>query len=204
MTWDSETGYIEYQTALAHLKTLLGLRDVDYLVRDELSPYVTKIIQYVVKRLIILDDTDIKVLLQEMFDIFDYGADLIVADNAYTLATEIPCIDVSEDDEVKYDQDRFIFSWANVMTALNTRLRLMYASLLVQTPSQGCCCCCGTGETTTDWEKFSSGVWPEDENDDSYCYNTSNTAWRTTAADKECNCETRLASSFDDGSSSSD
>lgn len=196
MKWNDEDGYIQYKLVLTDLMSRLGIGAVDYHVQPELAPYITKILEYVDKRLLLLGDSaDMKEKLQEIFDIFDYGAELIVDLRGLVLAKEVGVadgfdIEIEEDDagdldlfdggelgseenneepeiqikHIDYSQDRFIFSWTNILTSLVVRLKLMYASLLVEQTPQGCPCCCGSsGETWKDWEAWSGGIYPNDE-----------------------------------------
>ena len=213
--WNAEEGYLQYKVVLSDLMKRLGLGAVDYHVRPELAPYITKILEFVDKKLVLLgDDADILEKLNTIFDLFDYGADLIVALNADTLATEVGVYDGktdapenqdepdgnennSEEDQdgeyIIYSRDRFIFSWTNVMSCLVTRLKLMYASLLVEPVSQGCACCCGsTGETYKDWEAWSSGIYPQDEEYDINDYQLGTTQNYGISKGSQCTCGYRL------------
>ena len=217
MKWNSEEGYIQYKMALSDIMTRLGISAVDYHVRPELAPYITKILQYLDRRLIELgDEADMLEKLQEVFDTFDYGADLIVDLNGLSLAKEVgvynqedeesvEALDDSDDtlsdstetdepdDFVPYYQDRFIFSWTNVMSCLVTRLKLMYSSLLVEPVSQLCPCCCGSeGETFKDWESWSGKIYPEDEEYDTSNYNLGTTQNYGVVKSSSCTCGYRL------------
>lgn len=201
MKWNSEEGYVQYKTVLNDLMSRLGLGAVDYHVRPELAPYITKILTYLDKELILLgDDAEILEKLNRIFDIFDYGADLIVDLNAETLAIEVGCegaagnVEETDDpDYVEYYSDRFIFSWTNVLSCLVTRLKLMYSGLLAETVSQGCYCCCGSkGETWKDWEAWSSGVYPEDEEYDKNKYQLGTTQNYGVSRGGSCTCGYRL------------
>lgn len=226
MKWDNETGYVDYKTALTNIKKMLGISVTDFVVRPELSPYITKILQYLNKRLILLgDDSNIMTLLQEVFDTFDYGADLICSKRTGVLAEEVgvlvdeenqgdsgegddiegDALDEGEEEEgskeesdgwIDYDQERFVFSWTNVLSTLVLRLRFQYANLLYQAPEQGCGCICGKGETTADWEAYTSGVWPNEEECDSWNY-TSGSSWRVNSSTPECTCGYRLKNGFE-------
>jgi hypothetical protein len=214
--WNADEGYLQYKVALSDLMKRLGLGAVDYHVRPELAPYITKILEFVDKKLVLLgDDADILEKLNTIFELFDYGADLIVALQADTLATEVGVYDEEipteeetlddqddteeeesneeEGDYIIYSRDRFIFSWTNVMSCLVTRLKLMYAGLLVEPVSQGCACCCGsTGETYKDWEAWSSGIYPQDEEYDINDYQLGTTQNYGISKGSQCTCGYRL------------
>lgn len=90
MNWNPETGYLDYKMALSDLQKRLGIGVVDWVVRKELAPYLTRIIQYLDRELILLGDSaDITDLLDRIFEIFDYGADKIVALLGGELAEEV-------------------------------------------------------------------------------------------------------------------
>jgi len=195
MKWNSENGYVDYTSSLELVKTILGIGVVDFEVRQELAPYLTYIMKYLSKELVLLGETDIKEKLQKIFDIHSDGADLIVDNNAETLADLIGIdttpIETESEEEINYNQDRFIFSWTNILSCLVTRLRIMYASLLEDPIAQGCPCECGIGETRKDWEKYISGVWPEDEEYSNYSLETT-ASWRVTSSIPECTCKYRM------------
>lgn len=189
MKWDSSEGYVEYKQALNFLDTTLEIKNLNYVLRTELAPYMTRIIQYVNKKLITLgDDAEMTDKLQLVFDTFDYGAELIIGYKADTLAGEVNVLDTGTevDGDTMYSKDRFIFSWTNFMTSLVERLRTQYASLLYQAPSQGCSCSCANGETWKDFEAYSSGVNPEDEEYSTYDFTgTTTSPYQSTSG---CSC----------------
>lgn len=91
--------------------------------------------------------------------------------------------------EIEYDQDRFIFCWTNVMTALCVRLKFQYAHLFSDIYDGECCKCGAKGQTTSDYEAWTSGVYPEDEMYDRMLYYRNHTAWGTTkVSDVDCTC----------------
>lgn len=194
MKWNTEDGYIDYTSSLELVKTILGINIVDFEIRPELAPYLTYIMKYLSKELVLLGDTDIKEKLQKIFDIHLEGADLIVDNNAETLADLIGIdtipVEIETELEINYNQDRFIFTWTNVLSCLVTRLKIMYANLLEDPISQGCPCACGVGETQKDWEKYTSGVWPKDEEYSNYSLGTT-ASWRVTSSNPECTCKYR-------------
>ena len=207
MVWNSEQGYYDFKIALADLMRRLGIGLTDFTVRTELAPYLTKIIQYLDRQLLDLgEDADIREKIQVIFDAYEWGADMIVSLNGKELAEEIgivtggdegedgegDIIDENEDrvldnnieddintDEVPYYQDRFIFCWTDVTSSLATRLRIQYASLLMDTDDGSCYCCCGAAESWRDWEEYSSGVYPEDEEYTRREITQSTTSWTT-------------------------
>lgn len=193
MKWNDERGYLTYQSSLQGLKSQLGVSQIDYTMRCELAPYITYILDYLNKKLILLGpDASIKTKIQEIFDIFDLGADKIVSGATLDLVWDLG-IDTGEiyveNEEIPYNQDRFVFTWSNVLTALMVRLKFQYSSLLVQEPSLDCPCIngCGHGETTADFESWQSGVYPEDEEYSYYSYKDTNRTWGVTNAEyPEC------------------
>lgn len=191
MKWNDKRGYLTYQSALQSLKAQLGISNIDYTLRCELAPYITYILDYLNKRIILLGSTDLKIKLQEIFDIFELGTDKIVSGAVLDLVWELG-IDTGDiyvdDEEIPYNQDRFVFSWSNIMTALVVRLKFQYAALLAQPESNECPCSngCGHGQSTSDFESWQSGVYPEDEEYSYYAYNDTASLWRTDAEYPEC------------------
>lgn len=207
MKWNETSGYYEFKAAQDGVMRQLGIGKVDYLIREELGPYLTKILKYLNTELIKLgDDAEILEKLNKIFDIFDDGSDKIVTLMGQTLAEEIGVIEADEGEEeesddytiVAYEQDRFIFCWTNVMSCLVTRLKLQYASLLYQPVKQGCGCLCPPGETYKDWEAYNSGhVYAEDEEYSKfdYGYNAYSTtaSWRASLSNEpDCTCGHRI------------
>lgn len=192
MKWNNESGYLTYQSSLNSIKSLLGITAIDIMERCELMPYYTYILKYLNDRILLLTDTSIKSRIQEVFDIFSYGTDKIICNSALDLAWDlgIETTDIYlEGREIPYNQEYLVFSWSNLMTALSVRLKFQYSHLLYQNTNTGeCYCCCNgcsVGETTSDHESWSSGVYPEDEEYSGYQV-SSNTAWRTGADNVEC------------------
>lgn len=166
MKWDQEKDWIEYKTATDNIKNSLGLGSLDHWTCKHLAPYITRIYQYLNKKLIELgDDADIKDKIDLMLSVFKDGADKIVHEKTSDLAGELDLLDVSENDEVKYEEPRFVFSWTNIMSTLMERLSIQYYELL-NPIVQGKCpqnCCCGKQEGQKEWEEYTSGVFPENE-----------------------------------------
>lgn len=190
MKWNNETGYIDYKSSLQSILTLLNISQIDYyLEKCELIPYITYILKYINKRLLLLNTEDIRILIQEVFDIHDKGADDIILGCTRNLIREIGIDEGDvwvENEEIPYNQDRFIYSWSNVLTALVTRLKLQYSYLLNQPISNDCPCECEPGQDTKDFENWTSGVYPEDESYSYYNYSDKNTGWRIGNDIPEC------------------
>lgn len=193
MIWKSKEGFRDYNISLSSLKKLLGIEMVDYEVRPELAPYLVYIIKHLNNLLVDAGESaGIIDKLKVIFDEQERGADMIVNLNGIKLAKEIG-IETDNtwgsvnDFFVPYEEDIFVFCWSNVMSSLITRLKIQYAHLLVDPIVQGCKCTCGTGETTKDWEKYTSGVWPEDEKYSNLDYGTTS-SWRLGNDKSECTC----------------
>lgn len=86
-----------------------------------------------------------------------------------------------------YIQDRFVFSWADLLGTLCLRLKFQYAHLFKQEVDDTCGCNCGRGQTEEDYESWVSGVYPEDYEYDRTNYYRTNTNWGTTE-DRICDC----------------
>lgn len=194
MIWDKEKGFVEFKTAYRSFRNSLGLSEVDYRSRLELAPYITRIFQFLNKEMVLLGDkATIKDKLEKIFKIFEEGSDKIVDEKALDMAKDLELTDKTVNDEVKYVQDRFVFCWTNIMSTLCERLRIQYFDLLHPRPSDGeCPCHCGKGQTQKDWEKWTSGIWPEDEEANRYAGGLSGQAsWRPSANTSECLCNGR-------------
>lgn len=193
MKWNDKTGYIAYKVALQNIKSYLGISEIDYFMRCELAPYITYILDYISKRLVLLsEDSGIKEYIQEVFTIREEGESKIIYGAVDELRSEVG-IDNGEiyveDSEIPYVEDRFIYSWSNIMTALLVRIKFQYAGLLAQDPNNDCPCgdTCYPGQTIKDFESWTSGVYPEDEEYSYYNYkDVTSTDWRVNNDIPEC------------------
>ena len=188
MVWDYEACYLKYIQAADYLTRSLGISQLDLdLDRKVLLPYQTQILDYLNTRLIKLGTSDIKAKIEEIFNTFSWGADLICSEAAIELGRQVG---IGTEDE-PYDQDRFVFSWADLMSTLRLRLKLQYAYLFADDGSgssdDNCCSCCGHGQTTLDYESWQSGVYPSDETYDRTNYDRVNSAWKV-SRDNYCEC----------------
>ena len=193
MKWNDKSGFITYKIALQNIKSYLGISEIDYFMRYELAPYITYILDYISKRLVLLsEDSGIKEYIQEVFTIREEGESKIIYGAVDDLRRELG-IDPGEiyvdGEEIPYIEDRFIYSWSNVMTALLVRIKFQYAGLLAQDPTNECPCgdTCYPGQTIKDFESWTSGVYPEDEEYSYYNYkDATSTDWRVNNDIPEC------------------
>lgn len=195
MIWDNTKGYQEYRESLEYIKNSLGLTNDDswFLINQDLAPYITSILKWISGKLIEQgENADIKDKLGLIFDLFEDGSEKIIALEGKSLAEEIgiETEKLSSDDSnyLTYEQDRFIFSWTNILSSLVEHLKLQYASILQDPITQGCPCSCGKGETIKDWESYTSGVYPEDEEYSEYGLRG---VPSTTSPIPECTCAYR-------------
>ena len=193
MKWNDKTGYITYKKALQNIKSYLGISEIDYFMRCELAPYITYILDYISNRLVLLsEDSEIKEYIQEVFTIREEGESKIIYGAVDNLRSEVG-IDPGEiyvdGCEIPYVEDRFIYSWSNIMTALLVRIKFQYASLFSQDPNNDCPCgdSCYPGQTVKDFESWTSRVYPEDEEHSYYNYeDATSTGWRVNNDVPEC------------------
>ena len=187
MLWDSDECYLKFVQVSDFLKGMLGISQLDIdLDRKVLLPYQTQIIDYLNMRLIKLGTENIKARIDEVFDAFSWGADLICSEAAIELGRQVG---IGTENE-QYDQDRFVFSWADLMSTLRLRLKLQYAYLFASDDSgldDNCCCCHSAGETVADYESWQSGVNPNDEVYDRTNYDRVNSSWKV-SKDRYCEC----------------
>lgn len=184
MTWDIETCYYEYQEATSYLLKSLGITQLDHVKnREVLYPYYTQIIKYLNRELMCNTEDNIKAKVQKIIDLMDAGSEKICTTKARELGEEVGIEVTSE----HYDQDRFVFSWADLMGTLGLRLKFQYAYLWKQEYDDSCGCTCGKGQTEEDYESWVSGVYPEDYEHDRTNYYRTNTNWGT-SEDRICDC----------------
>lgn len=193
MKWNDKTGYIIYKTSLQNIKSLLGISQIDYSYRCELIPYITYILDYINKRLVFIpDDSDITVYINEIIDIKNHGEDKILYQAVDELRSELG-IDPGEiyvdNSEIPYDENRFVYSWSNVITSLLVRIKYQYQYLFTQNKDTDCQCGdeCSPGQSVKDFETWTSKVYPEDEEYNYYNYTDStSTGWRVGNDNPEC------------------
>ena len=193
MKWNDRNGYIIYKTSLQSIESMLGISQIDYSFRCELVPYITYILNYISNRLILIpEDSDILVYINEFLDIKNHGEEKILFQAVDELRLELN-IDNGEiyvdNSEIPYNEDRFIYSWSNVVTAIWVRLKFQYQHLLTQQVETDCPCGneCTPGQTFKDFESWSSKVYPEDEEFSHFNYNgKTSTDWRVGNNAPEC------------------
>lgn len=191
MIWNEEAAYVDFKTVYNNLCAELGVSCINYWSCQHLAPYITYILKYLNKKIVTLDSKEILDKLEIIFQTFDHGADLIVHEKVLDLAGEVGVLDQGADDVVKYNQDRFVFCWSNILSSLIERLKPQYYDLLNPAEPNTCPCSCTQGETYKDWEAYTSGVWPEDE-ESSYYNFSSYRSWRTSSDVPECLCSGRI------------
>lgn len=208
MKWNKSSGYVERLSAETTLKNFLGINTLDYYVdkagENEESlfiPYYTYIMKYLNEKFIILGETDIKLKIKEFERIFINGNEKIAANatldvvRAVGIETHSEFEDerihdvVIDEDNIIYNQDRFVFAWTNLMTSLWMRLKFQYANLFIEEYDGDCCKCGAKGQTENDYESWCSGVFPEDElyNRGYYESERSTTAWGLNKS-RYCDC----------------
>ena len=185
MIWDDSYIY-RHEQAETFLKQKLGLTQLDYWSeRAVLIPYYYYIINYLDTQLTNLGTDDIKELVEEVLRIFEWGGDLIITHRTHDLAEYIGFFD--GESNMEFDQEYFVFCWADFMSTLRLRLKFQYGYLFAQEPDGECCVCGARGQTETDYESWESGVYPDDECYDRTNYFRSNTAWGV-QKDRFCEC----------------
>lgn len=184
MTWDLEQCYFEYQESITYLLKTLGLTQLDHTKnREVLYPYYNQELRYLNRELMINTEDNIKAKIQKVYEVADNGSTMICTSRARDWAEEIGVETESEN----YDQDRFVFSWADLLSTLILRLKFQYAHLFAQEYDDDCGCSCGRGDTIEKYESWVSGVYPEDYEYDRTNYLRTNTNWGT-SEDRICDC----------------
>lgn len=187
MDWN-DSYYYKFKESQSYLQHLLGISQLDYWRnRTELYPYYYYICEYLNKELEKLGTDNIKVLVDRVFEIYVEGGDMIVNLNSLGLSIKVGIGEDKPGDIITYEQERFVFAWADLLSTLCLRLKFQYASLYAQEPDGECCKCGAHGQTETDYESWESGIYPEDECYDRSNYYQSNTAWGL-EKDRFCEC----------------
>ncbi len=187
MKWNNEKGFLIFQTSMKGVKTSLGIPELKLVDRCELAPYYTSILKYLNERIVLLGEVNKVAIIQEIFNIFDFGTEKIILNATLDLAWELGIETTDyykEGTDIPYNQEYLVFSWSNLMTELITILRLYYPDLIYNKTTEECSCNCTPGLTTEELERWTSGVYPEDS-----CYSskiTNNSYWRAGAETEEC------------------
>ena len=187
MKWDKMRGKVRFKTAEELIKTLLEINIFDFydINNEKLLPYLTIIIEYLNKRLLLIGGTKASMIkrLQELDRIFKYGTNKILNDSVLDLVYEME-ISVKEDvtpDYVPFNNDLFIFTWTNFLSSLCVRTKFIYNQLLTdydkeleemkhqpKFPK---------GDTVFEIESWRSDVFPDDELYDRTNWMKTNDAW---------------------------
>lgn len=161
----SKEELIVCNTFLKTIEDSLQLSKILIDSRCETVPYL----YYILKDLLFkIDDPSIESLkdkIEVVLEEFERGSFLITNRGTLDLAWGLG-IDTTDTGEIPYDQDTFVYSWTGFMSTLVTQVRLQHSTLLYSPPSTDCppCSeCIGKGDTTSDFENWTSGVYPEDE-----------------------------------------
>lgn len=168
MKWNSIDGFREYEIAKDGLNSKLGLRGIPHLDRCELIPYITYIYRYLHTSLIDLGpNSDLKTRIVKILDINTTGIDLIINHSTLDLVRRLGIsnsTDYIEDEEIPYDQERFVYCWGHVLTTITYMLRLQYPQFFLP-PRDNLDCHCKKchGQDASDYESWTSGVYPSEE-----------------------------------------
>jgi len=168
--------YETYTNLVELLQTRLGINTIDWQEYPELEDDLINILTYVNNELSKLGSSaKMKDKLDKVFEIQEYGTKLIIEHKAQHSSTGVAIgareayywiMPEGTAEPTEYKLAKFVFCWADFFGSLCTRLRITYASLYYQPQEQGCPCPCGHGEHQSDWENYTSGVWPTDENEE--------------------------------------
>lgn len=147
--------YAEYKSSLCSLKNLLGLGCIHILNKEELMPYISKIISKLNERLILEDkettDENIKLFIKYYED----ELDKLIGSDEETLGLNKPdpvektsADEVIEDygfdpNDLDFNLNRFLISWANIYSTIYIEEMYNYSYLFTDS-SIDCHECCGS------------------------------------------------------------
>lgn len=199
MIWEYSKCQAEYTEVVEYFKNSLGLYALDHdLDHKVLLPYYTAIIKWTNAKLIAEATEDMRAKVSLILDLYTYVADQVclgpvigVEDpitGAQELAKEILGENILEDEN--YDQDRFIFCLGDFFSSLRLRLKFQYIHFFEQEVSGDCCTCGAKGQDEDDYESWTSGSYPNDEEYDRANYMKPNSAWKV-SKDRVCDCYRR-------------
>ena len=132
--------YVEYRSSLCSLKNLLGLGCFHILEKEELMPYITRILSKINEWLILEDKEGIEDNIRLLIGYYEDGLDKIVEPGRMTELLDD--YGYSKDDP-EFKQKLFLVSWTNVFTTIYLEELYNYAYLFTDTPID-CHECCGS------------------------------------------------------------
>lgn len=132
--------YVEYKSTLCSLKNLLGLGCIHLYTRDELMPYITRILGKINEWLVLEDKSELSENVKLFISYYEDGMDKLIGPDR--LEELFKDYDYSSDNE-NFVQEYFINAWTNIYTTIYLELLYNY-SYLFTTAATDCHECCGT------------------------------------------------------------
>lgn len=141
--------YLRLQTASSAVMGHLGLSSLRWIQREELTPYVIYILEYINAELILSGKTTVIQKVQAFIDLYGRGTDKIVDNNILTLLSQLKI--PSTDPE--YREDLFCLTWGNLGTSIYMALLYNYPELFSKekTDCHSCGCSGGGKEKLPEW-----------------------------------------------------
>lgn len=131
---------VEYKSSLCSLKNLIGLGCLHILEKEELMPYITKILSKINEWLIMEDKETIEDNIKLVIGYYEDGLEKIVEKGRLGELIEDDYGFDRKDPEFK--QKLFLVSWTNIFTTLYLELMFSYSYLFFDSPVD-CHQCCG-------------------------------------------------------------
>lgn len=146
---------VAYQSTLCSLKGLLGLGCLHLFSREELLPYISRVLEKLNTWLILEGKSDHSENVRLFIQYFKDGLDKLIGPRRMKELLED--YDYSREDP-NFIQRYFVTSWTNVYTTIYLELLYNYPSLFTTTPID-CHECCGTISEDSDGNPvFQSGA----------------------------------------------
>ena len=93
--------YYKFEQAQSYLLNKLGISQLDFWKeRAVLTPYYYHIMTYLGKELSIMESTELKKMIERVFEIFEWGGDLIIAHDVNTLMETIGLVSEGNDVDI--------------------------------------------------------------------------------------------------------
>lgn len=131
---------VSYKSNLCNLKSLLGLGCIHLLEKEELLPYISRIVEKLNTWITLEDKESHRDNVKLFIDFYEDGLDKLIGPHKMNELLED--YDYTRGDQ-DFTQRYFVTSWTNVYTTIYLELLYNYPELFTTSPID-CHECCGT------------------------------------------------------------
>lgn len=125
---------VELRTTISSLRGLFGISCIKWYQDERLDWYISEILKYLNKSLILSGACTVLQRLQEFTSIYEDGTELILEDMTRDLEFKVG-LDTGKE---HYRTELFVFAWSNIMTSLYMTLSYNYSGIFETSESTDC------------------------------------------------------------------